>query len=130
MNFLKGSVYLTDSTLLRKKTRKKSDRIPLVITHNRFLPNITKIIQKNRNILQINKALKEIFKNEPIAAFKQNKNIKEIIGTHRIENARVKKDLKSLNEDKCTPCRSEAENICCKQLKTTPTFTTTTKLVR
>ena len=39
-----------------------------------------------------------------------------------MENGRVKKDLKTLQEDKCTPRRSEAGNICCKQVKTTATF--------
>ena len=40
-----------------------------------------KTIRKNWNILQINENFKEIFKNEPIAAFKRSKNIQEIIGT-------------------------------------------------
>ena len=45
-----------------KDTRQKSGKIPLVITCNRFLPNITKTIRKNWNILQINKNFKEVFK--------------------------------------------------------------------
>ena len=70
------------------------------------------------------KNFKEIFKNEPITAFKRNKDIQKIIGTHWIENGRVKKDLKTLKEEKCTPCRSKAENICCKQVKITTIFKT------
>ena len=121
MNILKGSIYLTESIFLRKKTRKKSGRTPLAIAYNRFLPNILKIITKNWNILNINKNLKEIFKNEPITVFKRNRNMNEIIGTHWIENGRVKKNLKTLKEGKCTPCRSKAGNICCKQIKTKAT---------
>ena len=71
---MKESVYLTESTLLRKKTRKKLVRIPLVITYNRFPPKITKTVKKNWNILRINEKLKEIFKNEAITAFKRNKD--------------------------------------------------------
>ena len=52
-----------------------------------------------------------MFENEPITAFKQNKNIPEIIGTYWIENRRVKKDLKSLREGKCTPCRAKTGNM-------------------
>ena len=52
-----------------------------------------------------------MFKNEPITAFKQNKNIPEIIGTYWIENRRIKKDLKSLKEGKCTPCRAKTGNM-------------------
>ena len=86
--------------MLRQKTQKKSDRIPLVITYDGFLSNITKTIWKNWNILQINKNLKEIFKSEPITAFKRNKKIQEIIGRHWIENERVNKNLKTLKEGK------------------------------
>ena len=112
-------VYI-ELTSLRQKTHKKSDRIPLVIMYNRFLSKNTKTIWKNWNILQINKNLKEIFKNEPITAFKQNKKIQEIIGRHWIENGRVNKE--TLKEGKCTPCRSKAGNICCKQVKITTRF--------
>ena len=34
----------------------------------------------------------------------------------------VEKDLKTLKEGKCTPCRSKAGNTCCKQVETTTTF--------
>ena len=36
--------------ITEKETRQKSNRIPLVITFNRFLPIITKTIRKNWNI--------------------------------------------------------------------------------
>ena len=88
--------------------------------YNRFLSKNTKTIWKNWNISQINKNLKEIFKNKPITAFKQNKKIQEIIGRHWIENVRVNK--KTLKEGKCTPCRSKAGNLCCKQVKITTRF--------
>ena len=65
MNILKGLVYLTESTLLStllwKKTHSKNQAELLVITYNRFLPNITKTIQKNWNILQIHENFKEFF---------------------------------------------------------------------
>ena len=97
--------------ITEKDKRKKSDKMPLVITYNWFLPNIIKTIRKNWNILQINKNLKAIFKNEPMTAFKRNKTIQKIIGTHSIENKRVKKNLKALKEGKCTPCTSKAWNM-------------------
>ena len=104
---------------MEKDTRQKSDRITLVITYNRVLPNVIKI---NCNILQIYANFKEMFKNELITAFKRNKIIQEIIGTHWIKNERFKKNLKTLKEGKCTLCRSKAGNISCKQVKTTTTF--------
>ena len=113
-------MYIYRIDLIMAKDPKKSDRIPLVITYNRFLSNITKTIRNIWNILQINKNLKEIFKSEPTTTFKRNKNIQEIIGTHWIENGRVNKNLKTVKEGKT--CRSKAGNICCKQVKTTTTF--------
>ena len=54
----------------------------------------------------------KIFKNQPITSFKRNKNIQEIIGTRWIENGRIKKDLKTLKEGKCTFYQSKSRNIC------------------
>ena len=98
MNTLKESVYLKESILLRKKTHeKKSDRIPLAITYKRFLPNSTKTIRKNWNILRIN----EIFKNEPITRdLNKTKTSNKLLG-HIRQNRRAKKDLKTLKEGKC-----------------------------
>ena len=48
--------------------------------------------QKNWNLLAINESLKEVFNCEPITAFKQNKNLKELIGSNKIEKNKVKKD--------------------------------------
>ena len=39
--------------ITEKDSQQKLDRIPLVITYNQFLPNTTKTITKNWNILQI-----------------------------------------------------------------------------
>ena len=75
------------------------------ITYNLFLPNIPKTIGKNWIILEKNENFKEIFKNEPITAFKRDKKIQEIIETHSMENGRAKKYLKTLKEGKCTPRR-------------------------
>ena len=83
MNNLKGSAYLTESNLLRKKACEKIS---------------TKTIRKNWNNLQINNNLKEIFKREPTTSFKQNKNIQKFIGARWIKNKRVKKDLKTLKK--------------------------------
>ena len=61
--------------------------------------------------LKINGKFKEIFKNESITGFKRNKGMQEIIGTHWIENGRVRKDLKTLKKGKCIPIRSKARNM-------------------
>ena len=85
-----------------------------MITYKWFLPNITKTIRKN-----LGRNFQKWTNN---TAFKRNKNIQETIGTHWIENRRVKKNLKTLKEGKPTPCRSKARNVCCKQVKTITIF--------
>ena len=49
--------------LLEKKAKKQSDRIPLILTHNRTLPNVKRAISNNWNLLHINSNLKMCFKN-------------------------------------------------------------------
>ena len=110
--------------LISEDTRQKPDRIPLAITYNQFLPNITKTIRESWNTLKINENFKEIFKNEIVTAF--DKNIRGMIGTYGIENGWGKKDLKTLKEG-ITPCRPKAGNTCCKQIKTTIFYSQQTK---
>ena len=43
--------------ITENKTPQKSNRTPLLVKYNRFLPNITKTIRKNWNILQVNRKL-------------------------------------------------------------------------
>ena len=62
----------------------KQTRIPLRLTYNRFCPN-SKLIRKHWNLLAINESLKEILTCQQITAFKRNKNLKEQIGSNKIE---------------------------------------------
>ena len=75
-----------DSNKLIKGNKKQtliSTRIPLAITYNPFLPNISKIIRNNWNILSVNKSLKRVFQNDQVTAFKHNKNLKELISSNK-----------------------------------------------
>ena len=47
--------------LLSKKEKNVKDRIPCLITYNRKLPMMRKIINKHWNVLQINPGLEETF---------------------------------------------------------------------
>ena len=78
---------------LKEKVREKLKQtcIPLTLAYHRFCPNISKVIQKHWNLLEINESLKEIFNYQQITAFRQNKNLKELIGSHKIAKNEVKK---------------------------------------
>ena len=79
--------------MLKKKVTEKSKQtcIPLTLAYNRLYPNISKVIRKHWNLLEIYEFLKEIFNCQPITAFRRNKNLKELIGTNKIEKNKVKK---------------------------------------
>ena len=115
---------LVRDDLLQEKDQEQQDPkgISLILTYSRFLPNLTAVVCENWNILQTNKNLRELFQEQPITAFKRNKNLKEIIGSTRIENGKVKKLNIPSRTEKCTPCLSGTRTLCCNQVLTTNTF--------
>ena len=100
----------------------KETKIPLVLTYSRSLPNTTKVVRKHWNILSINKAFDEIFQNEPVAAFRRNKNLKKLIGSNKIEHSKVKKHNNIMKKGKCSPFSANNRTLCCKQLISSPIF--------
>ena len=98
----------------RKKILKKSyikNHIPLVLTYSRFLPNITGIIRKYWSMLHINKDIYGLLEEGPGKAFKRNLNLKELIGSTRIEKGKVKKLNNTDVNGKCPPCLSKTGNF-------------------
>ena len=78
--------------ILKEKThdQEAQNKTPLVLTYNRFSPNITHIVQKQLNILKINTTLQRFFQDEPITVFKRYRIRKELIGSNCIENRKLK----------------------------------------
>ena len=108
---------LVRDDLLQEKDQEQQD--PKRI---RFLPNRTAVVRKNWNILQTSKNLMELLQEHPIRAFKRNKNLKEILGSTRIENGKVKKFNISSGKGKCTTSLSGTKTLCCNQVLTTNTL--------
>ena len=75
--------------LLKIKKKKRSNRIPLVVTYNRTLPDLGAIINKHWNILQIDPKMKEKFSDRPILAYRRCKNLRDIIGSNKFSNNKV-----------------------------------------
>ena len=74
----------------------------LVLIYSRSPPNISEVVRKHRNILSINKAFKEIFQNEPVTAFRRNKNLKDLIGSNKFEQNKVKKHNNIMKKGKAS----------------------------
>ena len=108
--------------LLRKKEKYIKDRIPCLITYNRKLPVMHKILNKHWNVLQISPELHETFQNNPPVAFKRNKNLQEIIVGHTIKNGKVFKAHSKNIKGKCEPCNTNKPSLCCKQVSDISTF--------
>ena len=75
--------------------KKKTNRIPLILTYNRTLPNVKKVLGNNWNLLQINKEFQDIFQKIPILAFRRNKNLHDLLECKNILNNRVQKNSKN-----------------------------------
>ena len=70
--------------LLLSNKRPIQSRIPVLITYNRYLPNISKMITKNWNILKISPTLQKVFDKRPMITYKRNKNLVELIDSHTL----------------------------------------------
>ena len=108
--------------LLKEKKNKTAANIPLSLNYNRALSKIKEIVMKHWHLLHINPNLAEVFQNPPILAFRQNKNLREIIGTKLIENGKVKRKFKNKIQGKCTPSLANNRTLCCKQIVYTTKF--------
>ena len=100
--------------MLKEKVREKSKQtcIQLTLTSNRFCPNISKVIQNHWNLLEINESLKEIFNCQPITACRLKRNLKNLIGSKKIEKNKVeKRQIQKLKPGKCSPCLTNLRSL-------------------
>ena len=79
-------------------------------------------IMKHWHLVHINTNLAEFFQNSPILPFRQNKNLRDIIGTKLIKNIKVKRKFTNKIQGKYTPCLTNNRTMCCKQVLHTTTF--------
>ena len=107
-------------SLLQTKEKKRSQRIPVIVTYNRTLPPLGPIINKHWHILQSDLKMEEKFSERPVLAYRRCKNLRDMIGSNTISNNKVVKP--SINSGICKPCLSRSDCQCCKQLIETRTF--------
>ena len=66
--------------------KKKSFRIPFVMTYNRTLPPLAAIFRKHWSLLSLNQKLEDAFDEYPVMAYKRRRNLKDYLGSNTIEN--------------------------------------------
>ena len=82
-------------------------------------------VRKHWNILQINNEFKNVFPEPPIMCFRRKKNMKDFIWTKTVVNNKTRKAILSNRKGYSIPCHLKSENLCCKQVKHTNTFSST-----
>ena len=71
---------LERSNLLKYNANgKKKNRVPLVITYSKHLPDIQKITRNHMNLLYKSPKMETIFSDPPIVAFKRDRNLTDIL---------------------------------------------------
>ena len=108
--------------LLEEKAKQQSNRIPLVLTYNRTLPNVKRAISNNWNLLHINQEFKDVFQEPPILAFRRNRNLYDPQGCKNIVNGKLQRLFKKKKIGFSTKCFSKWGNLCCKQVLHTQSF--------
>ena len=84
---------------------------------NQTLPNFRKILSDNWSLLKINSRLKHVFNEQPVIAYRRNKNLRDVIGDTTIKNNKVVRKQKStLKSGYSKPCFSRTNNLYCKQV--------------
>ena len=96
---------------LKRKGKKTTNRIPLILTYNRTLPDVKKVTANNWNLLQIKKEFQDIFQQTPILACRINKNLHDLLVCKNIVNNRVQKNLKN-KIGFSIKCFSKSGNLC------------------
>ena len=86
------------------------------------MPNISRAVRKHGNILSVDKAFKGMLQNEVVTAFRRSKNLKELLGSNKIEYNKVKKHHNIRKKGKCSPCSVNNRTLCCKQVISSSTF--------
>ena len=72
--------YRKETLEYRKKHKnKKMNRVPLILTYSRALPDIRNILSSHQKIIKKSPQLRKIFKDQPLCSFRKDKNLADIM---------------------------------------------------
>ena len=93
------------------------------IAYNRYLLNISNVITKNSNILQISPTLHKVFDKKSMIIYKGNKNLEVLIGDHTLQGRKVFKTYLQIIKRESKSCNTTNKlSLCCTQVVSTNTF--------
>ena len=92
---------------LQQVPKAQNNRMTFITTYNRTNPNIKEVLQKHWHLLQLDTKLANIFSEQPMIAFKRNKNLGDFLGSKSLKNSKVVRNNKSITIKRCKPCTKE-----------------------
>ena len=116
---------LDRNQLLTYKEKTQSNRIPLIVTYNKAMPNLNRLINSTWEHLLINPTTAAKFPEKPMVCYKRNRNLRDIIGQTKISKGKVVRK-RELNRGRCRPCNGRSDCMCCRQIIDTSFFTSRT----
>ena len=102
-----------DQLLRYKEKKDKSERVPLVLTYSKCLPDVSKILHKHMSILHKSDRMQQVFEEEPMAAYRRDTSLE---GT--LVHGKLKRDLPRPRQACKTDCKT-----CSTQTGATSMFT-------
>ena len=111
--------------LLTYKEKTPSSRIPLIVTFNKSMPNLNKIINSTWEHLMINPVTAAKFLEKTMVCYKRNQNLRDHIGQTKISRGKVVRK-RELNRGRCSPCNGRSDCMCCRHIINTSFFTSRT----
>ena len=87
-----------EDTLATKVQRTENDRVPLVVTYSRQLPDLNDITRRRMNILHKSPRLKEVFIEAPLISYRRDRNLGDILVHGKLN--RVLSDKTELEDGK------------------------------
>ena len=116
MSHLNKAIDVPRNDSLNQNATENNEKMPLIVTFKRTIPDLEQIFEKNWHILQIESTFKNNFEKALDVAFKKNKNLHDFIGgnkRHKNENVIY---ATTFDKGKCHPCLTRTINLYCKQI--------------
>ena len=94
---------LERSELLKEKRKDKNEeRVPLVLTYSRHLPDIHKIVRRHMHVLRKSEKMARVFQTPPIVAYRRDKNLCDVLVHGKTNKALKRVD----NTCSCRVCQA------------------------
>lgn len=94
---------LKRSDLLADRCKdRKEDRVPLVLTYSKHLPDIHKIVRRHMHVLSRSERMVQVFQTPPLVAYRRDKNLCDVL-VHGKTNKALKR---AENTCSCRVCKA------------------------